>query len=277
MSGNFSLTFDFMGGAPGSGGTSRLSVTSSRGHFLIIDELLGEGPEFRRRGEVSVLQGWRGVVEHLSANCIVAYGTDGDTSGEYPWPASMAMRGRESIATDMVAMAWAGEPLLEMAQALAKHSDDDLEQLRARYGSLRSEAFVADLMRFRHWADELLVDPDDVLARAPRFGFDLRAMRRDLVHTARAERAEAEAVKLRRAWSLSPFQPQIDALVDAWRRANPATSGNTQMGAAVRAGAVRDALETFVLEHGRMPRGTLQAVPKKWVGPFTVDVDELLG
>ena len=63
---------------------------------------------------------------------MVAYDTDGDIAGEYPWPYTMDLKGRESLATDMISMAWAGDPLLDLAMAFAKHGDEDPEPLRAR-------------------------------------------------------------------------------------------------------------------------------------------------
>lgn len=273
---SFSLTYSFMGGAPASGGTSRLSVSSRGGNYVIIAELVGEGPDYRRNGAVPAEHGWRGVVAYLMANRIVAYDTDGDTTGEYPFPHLMVLKGRSSLATDMVALTWAGEPLVQFIQAISRQPGEEIERLRERYGSLRSEAFVNDLMRFRHWADELLVDPDDVIARGPRFGWNFREMRRDLVRWARVMRAEEEAARLRRRWELAPFEPQIKAVVMAWRRENPGGRGNAQMGQAVRIGSLRKALETYVIEHHSMPDGAVTVVPEKWVGPFTIDVGKLL-
>lgn len=272
---NFSLSFTYFGGAPCSGGTSRISITRKTNDLLVIDQLVGEGPDYERRATVPASHGWRGIVSYLAREEIVAYGTDGDMSGEYPFPHLMTPKGRDSLAADMVALAWAGEPLREFAKAFSQHSDTNIETLRSRYTSLRSEAFIDDLLRFKRWADHLCIDADDTLARSPRFGFDLREMRRDLIHTARVLNAEEKAAKLRHQWKLSPYQPQIDAVVTAWRRANPPTSTNTQMGHGIRAGALIRALEAYVIEHGKLPDGEVLAKTDRSIAPFTVDVGKL--
>ena len=219
--------------------------------------------------------GWRGVVSYLAREEIVAYGVDGDLSGEFPYPHLMTLKGRGNLSSDMVAVAWAGPPLIDFAKAFSQHSDDDLEKMRGRYGSLRSEAFIDELLRFKRWADDLGIEPDDTIVRAPRFGFDLREMRRDLIRTARVVGAEAEAAKLRHQWKLTPFEPQIEAVINAWRSKNPATSMSTGIGVGIRVAALRKALESYVLQYGKMPDGEVRAVPEKFMPPFTVDIEKL--
>jgi hypothetical protein len=273
----FSLTYDFFG-SPGCGGSSRLSITPTAAGIVVIDELPGEGDDFRRRTLLAAHSGWRGVTDHLIRNSIVAFDTGGETSGEYPWPQSIELRGRGTLAADMIAIAWAGEPVSHIARVLALHDDTTLEALRVRHGSLRSEAFIDEVMRLKRWADDLGADFDDIIARGPRFGFELREMRKDAVKMARVVEAEDRATKLRREWSLSPFEPQIEALVAAWRRANPATSTNTQMGVGIRSGMLKRALEAYVLERGCLPTGVQRIAndTRYSVGDLTVNLDDLL-
>jgi len=274
---NFSLTFDFFG-APGCGGSSRLSFAPSRQGIVVIDELPGEGPDFRRREVLPSSAGWRGVVDYLIRNSIVAYDTGGDLSGEYPWPYLMGLKGLDNLATDVIAIAWAGEPLSDVARVLSSLDDATLADQRLRHGSLRSEAFIGEVMRVKHWCDEMIVDFDDIIARGPRFGWNFRMMRKDVVALARVSAAEEKAKRLRNCWSLSPFEPRIATLVLAWRWANPATSSNTQMGVSIRSGILQRFLEAYAREHGTLPNG-IQCIKNDTqygVGDLTVDLDALV-
>ena len=40
---------------------------------------------------IAAAQDGRGIINCLAQNEIVAFGTDGDTDGEYPWPATMEL------------------------------------------------------------------------------------------------------------------------------------------------------------------------------------------
>jgi hypothetical protein len=273
----FSLSYDFFG-APGLGGSSRLSITPTSAGTVVTDELPGEGPEFRRREVLPAHRGWRGVVDHLIRYSIVAYDTGGSLEGEYPWPYLQLLKGRESIATDMISIAFSGEPVSDVARVLASLDDATLEDLRVRHGSLRSEAFIDEVMRVKHWCDEMRVDFDDVIARGPRFGWNFRMTRKDVVALARVSAAEEKAKRLRNCWSLSPFEPRIATLVLAWRRANPATSSNTQMGVSIRSGILQRFLEAYAREHGTLPNGIqfIKNDTQYGVGDLTVDLDALV-
>jgi hypothetical protein len=189
--------------APGCGGVARLAVgLTKRGDIAVIHDLPSEyaseedgsnilifdpflldpvprssarGSEFRWGGTVAAVRGWRGVIEHLAANEIVAFGTDGDTDGEYPWPATMELEGEGSVASDLVAAAWSGRPVLGIAQALAGLPDDVLVGLRDRYGSLRNDDTIRPLLRIMNTANELDVPFKDIVARAPRSALRLPA------------------------------------------------------------------------------------------------------
>ena len=117
----FTLSYHSFG-APGCGGVSRLSVgLTAAGDIAVIDALPSEyddeedsgdivylnpvlskappakptsGREFRRTRIIAAAQGWRGIINYLAQNEIVAFGTDGDTDGEYPWPATMELEGK---------------------------------------------------------------------------------------------------------------------------------------------------------------------------------------
>ena len=170
----FTLSYHSFG-APGCGGVSRLSVgLTAAGDIAVIDALPSEyddeedsgdivylnpvlskappakptgGREFRRTRIIAAAQGWRGIINYLAQNEIVAFGTDGDTDGEYPWPATMELEGEGSVASDLVAAAWSGRPVLGIAQALAGLPDDVLVGLRDRYGSLRNDDTIRPLLR----------------------------------------------------------------------------------------------------------------------------------
>ena len=117
----FTLSYHSFG-APGCGGVSRLSVgLTAAGDIAVIDALPSEyddeedsgniayhnpmlskappakptgGREFRRTRIIAAAQGGRGIINYLAQNEIVAFGTDGDTDGEYPWPATMELEGK---------------------------------------------------------------------------------------------------------------------------------------------------------------------------------------
>ena len=117
----FTLSYHSFG-APGCGGVSRLSVgLTAAGDIAVIDDLPSEyadeedsgdivylnpvlskappakptgGREFRRTRIIAAAQDGRGIINCLAQNEIVAFGTDGDTDGEYPWPATMELEGK---------------------------------------------------------------------------------------------------------------------------------------------------------------------------------------
>ena len=286
--------------APGCGGVARLAVgLTKRGDIAVIHDLPSEyaseedgsnilifdpflldpvprssarGSEFRWGGTVAAVRGWRGVIEHLAANEIVAFGTDGDTDGEYPWPATMELEGEGSVASDLVAAAWSGRPVLGIAQALAGLPDDVLVGLRDRHRSLRSDDTIRPLLRILNKADDLDVPFEDIVARAHRFDFQLPSMLRDVNALGKVIRGEKAAVRRRRAWLLSPFSPRIEAIIMQWRKANPATSANTQIGQSMRAGSLKAFLEAYVLEHGRLPTGA-RKIEKGHGTPFNMNFD----
>lgn len=263
------LRFDYSG-APGNAGRSVLKLRATTDGIKMIDGVLGEG--LLSEAEVDPAEGWRGIVRFLARQEACAFFTDGNVEGEYPWPDLMVVKAKENTATDLIAIAWAGEPLAGIAVALSKHTDEVLTALRGRHGSLRSRDFLEEMLRIRRWADELSVDLDTIVNRGPRFAFEFRAMRRDVLALARVVRAESEAGKLRRDWGLSPYQPEIERLVAAWRAANPATSTNTQMGRGMQSGAIKAFLETHVLEKGHLPTGR-QTVPEtRQLRAFQVDL-----
>ena len=114
----FTLSYHSFG-APGCGGVSRLSVgLTAAGDIAVIDALPSEyddeedsgdivylnpvlskappakptgGREFRRTRIIAAAQGGRGIINYLVQNEIVGFDTDGDTDGEYPWPATMEL------------------------------------------------------------------------------------------------------------------------------------------------------------------------------------------
>lgn len=251
------IRFDYFG-SPGNGGSSKLALSKGTSGIKVVDGVPGEGD--MRTGQVASEGGWRGVISYMVQEEVCAFFTDGSTDGEYPWPDRMTIKGAENFATELIACAWAGEPVAVVAQALSGHSDETLASLREKYGPFRGSEFLDEMLRIKSWADELSVDFTDIVDRGPRFGFDFRAMRRDVVALARVVRAEEKAAELRRAWGLRPFQARIEELVAAWRKANPATSTNSQMGKGMQAGALTRYLESYVLEHGRLPEGP-QTVP----------------
>ena len=263
------IRFDYFG-SPGTGGTSLLKLRATEDGIKTSNGVPAEG--LVSEGLVSSAVGWRGVVTFLAQNEACAFYTDGNTNGEFPWPDGMKMKTKENAATDLIAMAWAGEPLVTIATALCRHTDEELTDLRERYESLRGEDFIEGMLRIKRWADELSVDLDDIIARGPRFGFDFRAMRRDVVVLARVVKAEDEAARLRREWCLSPFQSKIDKLVASWRKANPATSTNTQMGRGMQLGALRAFLEAHVLEKGCLPEGRVRVPESRQLRAFEVDL-----
>lgn len=265
-----SLRFDFRG-FPGSGGTSVLRLYATADGTKVIDGVPDEG--LLSEGLVSAVQSWRGVVGFLAEQEACAFFTDGNIEGEYPWPDLMAVKGKENAAADLVAIAWAGEPLVEIAVALSKHSDEVLTALRERHGSLRRQDFLEEMLRIKRWADELSVDFTDIIDRGSRFDFDFRAMRRDVVALARVVRAEEKAGEFRRNWGLFPYQPKIERLIAAWRAANPATSTNTQMGKGMQAGALKAFIEAHVLEKGCLPEGRQTVPATLQLSAFEVDLD----
>lgn len=294
------LSYDYFG-APGCGGSSTLSVDfAGNGDLKVVDDLPSEyaGPDdddvaylgipktaagdttpecdtaFRRTAIIPGSRGWRGVVEYLIANDIVAFFTDGNTGGEYPWPDRMGLLGVESVASDLIAAAWSGHPVAHIAQTLARLPDGILETLRDRCGPLRSATAIQSLMRIWQRAYDLDVPFDQIVDRAHRFNFELPWMLRDVRALDRVVEAEDGAARKRRAWLIYPFAPAIDSLIAAWRKANPATSMNSQIGQGMRAGAVRQHLEAYVIEHGRLPVGN-QKIGGGRVSPFNVDFDSL--
>jgi hypothetical protein len=287
-------------GAPGCGGISRLAIgLTNRGDIAVIDDLPSEyegeedsnnitffnpflvetppgppvrGSEFRRTGTVPATRGWRGVIEYLAKNEIIAFGTDGDTSGEYPWPDRMHLEGKASVASDLIAVAWSGPPVRHIARALAILPDDMLEGLRARCGPLSGERTIQPLLRILNMAEEMSVSFPEIVARAHRFDFKLNSMLRDVRALGKVIGAEKEAANRRRAWVISPYGPTIDTIIQRWRRANPATSANTQIGQSMRAGSLRMFLEAYVIEHGCLPTG-VHKIEKGHGTPFNVDFD----
>lgn len=296
---SFTLSYHSFG-APGCGGVSRLSVElTTAGDIAVIDDLPSEyddeddsgdivylnptlsksppakpdaGREFRRTGIIAAAQGWRGIINYIAQSEIVAFGTDGDTDGEYPWPASMELEGESSVASDLVAAAWSGCPVFDIARALAGLTDDVLNGLRDRHGSLRSDDIIRPLLRIMNTADELDVPFKDIVARAHRFDFHLPSVLRDINALSKVIIAEKDAAKRRRAWLLSPFSPRIETIIHQWRNMNPATSANTQIGQSMRAGSLKMFLEAYALEHGRLPTGAYK-IEKSHGTPFNVNFD----
>lgn len=172
------IRFDYFG-APGNGGSSKLALSKATGGIKVVDGVPGEGD--MRTGQVASEAGWRGVISYMVQEEVCAFFTDGSTDGEYPWPDSMAIKGPENFVTDLIACAWAGEPVAVVAQALSRHPDEVLASLREKYGPLRGSDFLEEMLRIKNWADELSVDFAEIVDRGPRFGFDFRAMRRDVV------------------------------------------------------------------------------------------------
>lgn len=294
------LSYNYFG-APGCGGSSQLSIgITDRGDLSIVFDLPSEyrefgqdnivylgvpGPavdasrakiecEFRRTASIPGSRGWRGVIDYLATNEVVAFFTDGDTSGEYPWPGSMEIVGAESVASDLIAAAWSGQPIVNIAQSLAHLPDDVLNTLRARCGSLRSDTVVRPLLRIWNKAYELDVPFGHIVHRAHRFNFEFSSMLRDVRALARVIEAEGVAARKRRAWMISPYAPLISTAIERWRQAHPATSTNTQIGQGMRAGAIRTFLEAYVIQHGRLPDGT-HRIQGGQVSPFNVDFDSL--
>lgn len=293
---DFPLTLSYSYfGAPGCGGSTTLSISvDDRGNMSVDDDLPSEycdpdetdatsdpdvrpcAGEFRRNAVLPASRGWRGVIDYLATNEIVAFFTDGDIRGEYPWPDSMDMEGAGSVASDLIAAAWSGSPLLDIVQALAQLPDTLLEALRVRCGSLCGRAVLQPLLRIWNHAQELDVPFEVIVGRAHRFDFHLPSMLRDVRALSAVLSAEASASARRRAWTISPYAPAIDLIVGHWRRAHPATSTNTQIGQGMRAGALKRFLEAYAIEHGQLPNG-VHRVDGGPASAFDVDFSALVG
>jgi hypothetical protein len=279
---NFVLSYDSFGAGPGAGNSIELRITNIAGVLQVSDELLEDEPgDYRRSVNLSEHAGWRGILRYLAESDIMAFYADGDTSREYPWPDEQQLHGTDCLVTDMVSLAWAGPPVLSVAQALAKIDDSELLRLRQELGSFRERAFIEEMLRLWRWCDETDVELDDIVTKAATArDFDFRQMRRDIVRQAKDIKRQREAAHTLRSNQLAPFADTIKKIVEAWRKANPPTSTNTAIGYGLRSGALLRALEAYAIEHGNLPTGTFRVERTRGsmeISPFDVDINELRG
>lgn len=249
-----------------------------------------EEPAWVISGELSSADDWRGMVELLAPE----YCPEPDMDVEEILRChEIYFDHKPSMALELMALAMIGDgPCLPGIGLLSHASDAQLAGLRARYGSFLAPAFLRFLERLV-WIDgrteDRLADVFDRLRMSDALLTPSSIARgvRLLRHVLRAEEHRAEAREtLRRAerrWKVFPLERAIDALVEAWAESQECPRNWMEdLGHRARRDALRAYLEEHVLEHGRLPTGTVRIAPKPASGPmrgtpspFEIDFDEL--
>src|SRR5258708_7371596 len=127
------LSFEYLGSGPGRSGISELSIeTAATGVKMTVipdvtDQSIEEATVIVELGREC---GWRKIVAAVNEEEAYAFLTFGSMEDEFPWPWDMGCEGPRNLATEMIALTWAGPPLSDVARALATASDDQLVALR---------------------------------------------------------------------------------------------------------------------------------------------------
>ena len=198
----------------------------------------------------------------------------------------MEILGPRDAAVDLIAIAWAGPPFLEIASAFAGASDEQLQSwFQENEAGFLDRSFLwkfARIMRVLREYDMCPADLSRVLAKLPirRIRLhDVWAGIRLLVMTQESSKKEA---RLASEWDIFPLQEAIDAMVHKWRVQNPRpkpTSWTTGVFGGMVVGrnvqALQAYLQKYVATHRALPTG-LHVVPVRQGSDLKVDFDKLM-
>lgn len=173
------LTFEYFGSGPGVSGVSELSIeTTATGVRLTVipdvtDQSIEEATFVVELGREC---GWREVVAAINENEVYAFMTLGSMEDEFPWPWDMRFEGPRNLATEMIALAWAGPPLSEVARALATAGDNQLVAMHSEAGSFLGKPFVEGMVTVYAFASETDIELEDLVAEQRGAKLDLSAI-----------------------------------------------------------------------------------------------------
>ena len=119
---------------------------------------------------------WRPVIFGIENENVDALATDGLVDEFYPWPHKMTFEGPHNLGTEMIALAWAGEPLLSIVKILLTFDDKTLAAFRKRSGSLVAEETAKQLHYVWDACDELGVSFERLLSDIPAEEFSIDAI-----------------------------------------------------------------------------------------------------
>ncbi len=176
------LSFEYFG-SPGTSGVSQLSIRkrATELEVTIIHDLTERHPDDEIVISIGPDRDWRAIVSAIKDDeTACAFFTDGDTSGEFPWPHDMGFEGPRNVATELIALAWAGSPLSEFAADLASASDGQLRALRDKVGSFTNQPFVEQAIKIQKLAWETSTPLKSFLADRAASPPDLSAIQSEL-------------------------------------------------------------------------------------------------
>jgi hypothetical protein len=268
------LQYGYFGVGPGQGGIAelRIELVDSRLRVQQCGDVTNE-EEFETIASIDAHEGWRAVLTVLTQKEVYAFYSDGDTSGEYPWPGDMRIEGPDNYATDLIACGWAGPPVSEIALALSAVPDESLTALREQIGTLRDKRFLRRMIKTSETVDELDLPLGLIVRRAVRNRFDPAAMLSDARALAKVMKAEDMAARARHEWSIAPFKEDIARVMESWRNANPSETAAEALGTRAWVAALQSYLEEYAKANFAMPSGRHTVRSTAFGQSFSFEVD----
>ena len=275
------LSFEYFGAGPGLSGISELAIesTATSVTLTVVPDLTERQPNDATVVELGLDCGWREIVAVVDDQRAYAFFTEGNTEGEFARPWTIGFEGPRNFASELIALAWAGPPLSDIARGLAAARNDQLTAMHNKAGSFLRKPFVRRIVAVTELALESEIPLKDLVSRQRGPALDLSAIRKDAKQLIRAREAEAKATQLKRDWLVEPFREEIELVAQTWWKNYPVHSSNDSMGRSIRHGALKRYLEQFVIEHGAMPIGKHAASAKFGTSELKVkfDMDQLHG
>jgi len=273
------LGFRYLGAGPELGGVAELSIRVLKGATLVryrpdvTDE--GSEPQIVLDGPGS--DDWRSVLRAIDQHQAYALFTDGETGRQYPWPDRMEGAGTAGVFGELVALAWAGPPVSDVALALTKATDRQLLSLHTSAGPFTTRKFLRVMIRCDEALRQAGYSLGDVVSKASTGQLDLPAIRLGTRRLTALAAAESRLGAARAGWAVFGFEAEIERLMGTWRSQAGATSANTAIRRGAEASAIRGYLEAFVAGHGALPVGrhtvTCSFGASAWA--FSVDLDQV--
>ena len=173
------LSFEYSGSNPFGSGVAELSIeaTATGVRLTVIPDATDQSiEEATFVVELGHECGWREIVTAVNEQEAYAFATLGSMEDEFPWPWDMGFDGPRNLATEMIALTWAGPPLSEVARALASASDDQLVAAYNEAGSFLGKPFVERIVTLYALASETGNKLENLVAQQRGATLDLSAI-----------------------------------------------------------------------------------------------------
>jgi hypothetical protein len=275
------MTYNYSGAGPGLSGISFIKIewrNTDTVIFFTADQTTGQiSPDLELILERDAT--WQEIVKSIIENNIFAFITEGDMSGNFPWPDQINIKYATANTDFFILWCWAGPPLSEIVEALYFLDKNQSNHIGTILKSITfNRSRLKQLCGYFYELDNPKNDLKFLISRQKQKLFTMYDLVRDQFNLIRIKEAEYKAKCDFITWAIDPFKTEIETIVENWSKKNPATGVTHAMGQSARKAAIRNYLTQYIIQNGCLPQGKHSIEAKIFNSSLHVsfDVDELI-